>query len=145
MSPHWTFQRESLNRCSLMHRDDHFVTLKILTCEATKAISGAEQRSDELQILTKIMVARPLHHGFKHSLALNDSFEFTRPHGTHLCLVTEVLGFSLDYLRKVRDDGDYCLRVSIVKRVAKQVLCGLEYLHDECGVVHAGKFFLAHL
>ncbi|ETW82895.1 hypothetical protein HETIRDRAFT_54479 [Heterobasidion irregulare TC 32-1] len=85
---------------------DRFVPLKILTCEATKAISGAEQRSDELQVLIKIMVARPLHHGFKHNLALYDSSEFKGPHGTHLCLVTEVLGFSLDYLRKNGDDGD---------------------------------------
>ncbi|THH14064.1 hypothetical protein EW146_g6225 [Bondarzewia mesenterica] len=124
-------------------KDNQFVALKILTCEATTALSasGAEHKSDELRILQKIAIAQPEHRGFKHNLALYDSFEFKGPHGDHQCLVTEVLGCSLDYMRKLEDDGDWRLNIALTKRVAKQLLCGLEYLHDVCGVVHAGTSF----
>lgn len=117
--------------------EDTFVSLKILTCEATRAMSpGPEQRSDERGLLEKIASAQPTHRGFQHTLRFHDSFEFTGPHGTHCCLVAEALGYSLDYIRKLRDDDDRRVAPSIVKKVVKQVLLGLEYLHDECGIVH---------
>lgn len=121
------------------HSDDRFVALKILTVEATGVLSGPKQRSDEQLMLEKIASAQPGHRGFRHTLAYYDSFDFTGPHGPHRCLVTEVLGYSLDYVRKLRDNDDRRVATSTIKRVVKQVLCGLEYLHDVCGIVHAGK------
>ncbi|KDQ24645.1 hypothetical protein PLEOSDRAFT_33228 [Pleurotus ostreatus PC15] len=116
--------------------EDRFVALKILTCEATKALSSDEnQRSDEQRMLEKIATAEPSHRGFSHSLAYFGSFDFNGPHGLHRCIVTEVLGYSIDYLRKL-NDTDRRVAPSIVKRVVKQVLLGLEYLHNVCGIVH---------
>lgn len=141
-----TKSREFVSIITSSHRHhnyfrlDRFAALKILTCESTKAsLPGNEQRSDELRILEKIAAAQLMHRGFKHNLALYDSFEFSGPHGVHRCLVTEVLGFSLDHLRKLNDDGDYRLKAGFIKRVVKQILYGLEYLHDVCGVIHAGE------
>ncbi|KIY53354.1 kinase-like protein [Fistulina hepatica ATCC 64428] len=108
-------------------------------CLRQTSLSGSEQKSDEVKLLEKIANAQPLHRGFRYNLFFHESFEFMGPHGGHRCLVTEVLGFSLDYVRKIRDDGDYRLSVSTAKRVIKQILCGLEYLHDVCGIIHAGN------
>ncbi|PCH34455.1 kinase-like protein [Wolfiporia cocos MD-104 SS10] len=119
--------------------EDRFVALKILTCEATKALSGGEteQRSDELALLQRIADAEPSHPEFRHNIACYGSFEFAGPRGAHRCVVTEALGYSLDYIRKLTDDGDRRVRPSIVKRVVKQVLQGLQYLHDVRGIIHA--------
>lgn len=126
----------NVRRCS----DDRFVALKILTCEATKALSSDEnQRSDEQRMLEKIAAAEPSHRGFSHNLAYFGSFDFAGPHGLHRCIVTEVLGYSIDYIRKL-SDTDRRVAPSIVKRVVKQVLLGLEYLHNACGIVHTGSF-----
>ena len=99
---------------------------------------GPGQRSDERRLLEKITSAQPTHRGFQHTLKFHDSFEFNGPHGQHCCLVTEALGYSMNYIRKLRDDDDRRVAPSIVKTVARQVLLGLEYLHDECGIVHGG-------
>ncbi|KIK58567.1 hypothetical protein GYMLUDRAFT_45191 [Collybiopsis luxurians FD-317 M1] len=119
-------------------KENQLLALKILTCESTQALqaSGADQRSDELRMLQKIATAQPIHRGFKHNLKLHDSFEFRGPHGPHLCLVTDVLGHSVDYVRKLNDNGDLRLSMALTKRITKQVLYGLEYLHDVCGIVH---------
>ncbi|KAF5345014.1 hypothetical protein D9758_010433 [Tetrapyrgos nigripes] len=119
-------------------KEDRFAALKILTCESTRALqeSGPKQRSDELRMLQKIASAQPNHRGFKHNLILYDSFEFRGPHGVHLCLVTEVLGYGVDYIRKGNENGDLRLSMALTKRLTKQLLCSLDYLHDVCGIVH---------
>ncbi|KAI0824915.1 kinase-like domain-containing protein [Trametes gibbosa] len=118
-------------------KEQVFVALKILTCEATLAMTpGPDQRTDELRMLKKAASAQPAHRGFRHVLQYHESFEFEGPLGAHRCIVTEVLGFSLAHVRNMREDGDRRVPVDIVKRVVRQVLLGLEYLHNECGVVH---------
>ncbi|KAF5365363.1 hypothetical protein D9757_012129 [Collybiopsis confluens] len=119
-------------------KQNQFVALKILTCESTKALqtSDEKKRSDELGMLQKISTAQRSHRGFEHTLTLYDSFEFQGPHGRHLCLVIEVLGHSVDYIRHLSDAGDLRLSMALTKRVTKQILCGLEYLHDVCEIVH---------
>ena len=87
-------------------------------------------------MLEKIASADPVHRGFRHNLAYYDAFEFESAHGLHRCLVTEPLGYGVDYVRKLRED--YRIAPSIVKRIVRQVLLGLEYLHEVCGIVHAG-------
>jgi len=79
------------------------------------------------------------HPGFSHTLAYFGSFEFPGPYGVHCCVITEALGYSLDYLRNIREDGDRRVQTGVVKCVVKQVLRGLEYLHDVCGIVHAAR------
>ncbi|KAA1475199.1 kinase-like protein [Dentipellis sp. KUC8613] len=113
-------------------KSDRFVALKILTCRATAALqaSGDQQASDELHMLEKIASDS------KHCPVLYGSFEFKGPHGKHLCLVTEVLGFSLRAICGVEENDDKRLSMRLTKRIAKQMLLGLEHLHDVCGIVH---------
>ncbi|KAF5362822.1 hypothetical protein D9757_013833 [Collybiopsis confluens] len=86
---------------------NQFVALKTLTPESTKVLqtSDEKKRSDELRMLQKIATAQRSHRGFEHTLTLYDSFEFQGPHGRHLCLVIEVLGHSVDYIRQLSDDS----------------------------------------
>lgn len=120
--------------------ESRFVALKILTRNATEAsLGGADQRSDEQRMLKKVAGANPAHRGYRHNLAYIDAFDIEGPHGVHRCLVTEVLGLNMESIRrKLRDGKDCRIAPSMVKRVVRQVLLGLEYLHDECGIVHTG-------
>ena len=87
-------------------------------------------------MLGKIASADPAHRGFRHTLAYYDTFEFESAHGAHRCLVTEPLGYGVDYVRKLHED--HRISLSTVKRIVRQVLLGLAYLHEVCGIVHAG-------
>ncbi|TFY65750.1 hypothetical protein EVG20_g5339 [Dentipellis fragilis] len=113
-------------------KGDRFVALKILTCKATATLlaSGDKQTSDELCMLEKIGSDS------KHCPVLYGSFEFKGPYGKHLCLVTEVLGFSLRAICGVEENDDKRLSMRLTKRIAKQMLLGLEHLHDVCGIIH---------
>ncbi|EED78181.1 predicted protein [Postia placenta Mad-698-R] len=117
--------------------EDRFVSLKILTCEATKALSGTSPLSDELGLLQKIADGDQGHPGFRHNIKYYGSFEFPGPHGKHHCVITEVLGYSLEYVRTLNPNGDRRVQTSTVKRVVKHIVRGLEYLHDVRGIVHA--------
>ncbi|EED81523.1 predicted protein [Postia placenta Mad-698-R] len=86
--------------------EDRFVSLKILTCEATKTLSGTSPLSDELGLLQKIADGDQGHPGFRHNIKYYGSFEFPGPHGKHHCVITEVLGYSLEYVRTLNPNGD---------------------------------------
>lgn len=79
-----------------------------------------------------------------HVIALLDSFEQEGPNGRHLCLVSEALGPSVATVlewtpsyRSLDRDGKNCYRFPlwICRRILKQVLLGIAYLHAH-GVVH---------
>ncbi len=46
----------------------------------------------------------------------------------------EVLGPNL--LTMIRQYNNLGLPVPVVKRIIKQILMGLDYLHRECGIIH---------
>lgn len=48
----------------------------------------------------------------------------------------EVLGPNL--LTLIRQNQHQGISVNIVKRIAKQVLLGLDYLHDKAKIIHTG-------
>lgn len=103
-------------------REDRFVSLKILTCEATKALSGTSPLSDELGLLQKIADGDQGHPGFRHNIKYYGSFEFMGPHGKHRCVITEVLGYRLEYVRRLNPGGDRRVQTNTVKRVVKQIV-----------------------
>ena len=84
------------------------------------------------------------HPGAKHVISLLDYFSMPgRFKGdTHICMVFEPLGETLlnflDKHRTIRYDeqGLGGIPIKTVKVIAKQVLMGLQYLHDECRLVH---------
>lgn len=71
-------------------------------------------------------------------MMMKDFFEISGPNGRHECLVLEMLGPSVaDYLdaRSI----DERLPGELAKRVVKQTLLGLAFLHER-GIAHGGMF-----
>ncbi|ORZ13076.1 kinase-like domain-containing protein [Absidia repens] len=73
-------------------------------------------------------VAQLLHH-FWHDASLD-----TPGGGKHVCMVFEVLGENLlSVMKRFNYRG---LPVNMVKRITRQILDGLSFLHNACGIVH---------
>ena len=66
-----------------------------------------------------------------------DNFEIAGPHGTHTCLVFEPLRETLSLFQS-RMVGKQ-LPLDVVKWYLVSILTGLNYIHTECQLVHAGK------
>ncbi|KAI9338946.1 serine/threonine protein kinase, CMGC group [Zopfochytrium polystomum] len=65
---------------------------------------------------------------------LYDSFVHRGPHGSHVVMAFEVLGPNLlTLIRRTKHRG---VQLPLVKQVAKQLLMGLVYLHDDCQMIH---------
>jgi serine/threonine-protein kinase SRPK3 len=120
-----------------MNRERRHVALKILTAYASREIEAGRLREREL--LRKATSASPLHHGFKHVIHLSHEFAFRSFVGQHICFVTDVLSYNVPTLQKEIDDPR--LPLELILRLTKHVLKGLEYLHDECRMIHSGMFY----
>jgi serine/threonine-protein kinase SRPK3 len=59
------------------------------------------------------------------------------PAGGHLCFATDVLGPDMRTLRSTQPNQIF--PVSIAKRIIKQILHSVDYLHRECGYIHTGN------
>ncbi|ORZ30833.1 kinase-like domain-containing protein [Catenaria anguillulae PL171] len=107
-----------------------YVALKIVK----SAPHYTETALDEIQLLQKVVTADPAHEGRKYVVELYDNFLHRGPHGEHVCMVFEVLGENLlSLIRRYRHQG---IPVGLVKQIGSQVLCGLDYLHAKCGIIH---------
>lgn len=88
---------------------------------------------DEIMLFSQ-MSLHDQHKYRSHVVGFYDFFEITGPHGRHICLVLEVLG---DNLLKVIERCFYKgMPISNIKQIAQQVLTGLKFLHEECGIIH---------
>ncbi|KPI35537.1 Serine/threonine-protein kinase SRPK [Cyphellophora attinorum] len=106
------------------------VALKILTADAY----FGEHDTFELSILEHIKSINELHPGEAHVLGLLDHFKHEGPHGSHLCLVFKAMGPSLIEYRRLFP----LLRIPIpiLKKIARQMLLALSFLHTKCGIIH---------
>ncbi|KAI0963115.1 hypothetical protein AcW1_000287 [Taiwanofungus camphoratus] len=94
----------------------------------------AETARDEIKLLGQVMDASPGHPGRDHVVSFLDSFQHCGPEGIHVCIVFEPLGENLlSLIERHKKTG---VSAALVKVITKQVLLGLEYLHDECDLVH---------
>ena len=107
--------------------EGRYVALKILCAEASDDVC-------DLRILDYLQSKASSHPGRKHIGFLDDSFRIQGPNGSHLCLVSGVLGPSLSELIGSQKQ----LRGGVARRVAKQFTQAVAYLHSE-GVCHGGK------
>lgn len=64
---------------------------------------------------------------------LYDSFEVIGPDGTHMCLVQQPLGLSLEQMLDLRPTGT--LTIQLLKPPLRQILGGLDFLHS-ANIVH---------
>lgn len=114
-------------------RDDmlkRFVALKIVK----SAQHYTETALDEIRLLEKVVIANRSSPNRQCVVELLDWFEHKGPNGTHICMAFEVLGSNLlTLIRQYRHRG---IPIHIVKRITKQVLMGLDYLHRECNIIH---------
>lgn len=105
---------------------------------ALKIVKAANRYTDsaleEIKLLECVKKTNPESKGYQHVAQLLNHFWHQGPHGKHACMTFEVLGESLlSLMKRYNYKG---IPQHIVKRIAKQVLEGLDYLHRECGIVH---------
>ncbi|KAF5314083.1 hypothetical protein D9611_006762 [Ephemerocybe angulata] len=122
----------------------HFSTVWLVkdtqkkTHSALKVVKSAgryaETARDEIKLLSQVAAANPNHPGRAHIVSFLDSFSHQGPESSHVCIVFEPLGENL--LALIERNKKKGVAKALVKTVAKQILLGLEYLHDECDLVH---------
>ncbi|KAL5266942.1 hypothetical protein ACHWQZ_G004102 [Mnemiopsis leidyi] len=105
---------------------------------AVKVVKSASQYTetalDEIKLLTKVREGDHAHVGRSHVVQMIDDHKIVGIHGTHISMVFEVLG---DNLLKLIIRSNYRgMDTALVKRITKQVLLGLDYLHTVCGIIH---------
>jgi serine/threonine-protein kinase SRPK3 len=113
----------------------------------------AETAKDEIKLLKKVMAANPHHPGREHVISFLDAFQHrahsppsplpsalvtdgaSPPKGdVHVCIVCEPLGENLlSLLERHKKHG---VPLPLVKVIARQLLLGLQYLHEEAGLIH---------
>ncbi|KXN81041.1 Serine/threonine-protein kinase SRPK [Leucoagaricus sp. SymC.cos] len=108
-----------------------FVAMKLLTAHATAQI--ALGHSPEYDVFRKVESTNLKSPGFNHCLTLQRCFTAESEAGGHICFVTEALSSSLENLQK---PGQNRFPLPVAKRITKQVLLALDYLHRECGYIH---------
>ena len=116
------------------NRYNRHVAIKVLSAFASRELKAG--RLVERELLRQVTTASPLHQGFGHVIHLLHEFTFESAAGQHVCFVTDVLSYSLSGLQSRLKDPR--LPLAFILCLTKHVLKGLEYLHDECKVVHSG-------
>ena len=107
------------------------VALKIINA------NYADDAQHEKEIESYIAQQNPEHRGRVILRTCLTDFEITGPEGKHMCLVYEPMREPLWILQ--RRFIDRKLPLPIAKAYIYILLVGLDYLHSECNVVHAGK------
>ncbi|GJQ12293.1 hypothetical protein GpartN1_g4690.t1 [Galdieria partita] len=87
---------------------------------------------DEIKLLSRISERDPNQE--QPVLHLLDHFEVEGPNGRHVCLAFEVLDRSLlSLIRRYEHKG---APLPLVKKLSRQLLQALAYIHDKCGIIH---------
>jgi serine/threonine protein kinase len=90
----------------------------------------------ELSIYQHINSLDSQHDGRDHIRKLVDSFVISGPHGEHTCLVHEALGMNLEDLQ----DLIGVFPADLLRQGLREILRGMQFLHQEAEVVHTGRF-----
>jgi serine/threonine-protein kinase SRPK3 len=89
-----------------------------------------------LRLSRQIASANPAHPGLKYIRLVQDSFTIPGPMGPHLSLVYEPMREPLWPLQRRMIDGLYSF--GLLAYTVKFLLTGLDYLHNECNIIHTG-------
>ncbi|OIR56578.1 MAG: CMGC/SRPK protein kinase, partial [Amphiamblys sp. WSBS2006] len=102
---------------------------------AVKIVKGAQKYTDTALDEIKLLgVIREKQNASRHVIQMLGHFRLRGPNGEHVCMVMEVMGPNL--LRLMRLFGMEGLPTGVVRKVARQVLKGLDFLHRKCGIIH---------
>ncbi|TDL23733.1 kinase-like protein [Rickenella mellea] len=111
--------------------DQSLAAMKVLVGDLS--ISDKKGGWDELGILKVIRDKNPQSFGYRHVCQLLDDFTHEGPNGNHICLVLEAMNLSvLDIYRSIPG----AMAIPLLKRISKHVLLALQYLHEECDIIH---------
>ncbi|GJJ08243.1 hypothetical protein Clacol_002452 [Clathrus columnatus] len=113
--------------------NDRHVALKILSAYGSKRTATGQLT--ESKVLARLASSNPSHRGFPHVLPFLEEFTFESFAGQHVCFVTEPLSFNVPTLRSYLPNKVFPLK--LILNLVEDLLKGLEYLHDECGIVHS--------
>jgi serine/threonine-protein kinase SRPK3 len=93
-----------------------------------------ETAIDEIKLLERVAEADPKCIGAQYVTAVVDHFMLNGPNGSHVCMTFEVLGENLlSLIKRYKSRG---IPMGLVKQISKQMLFGLDYLHEKCGIIH---------
>ena len=69
-----------------------------------------------------------------YTVQLLNAFIYKGPYGKHFCMVFEILGVNLlEIIKRYKYKG---IPIHICRKMARQILIGLHYLHKHCGIIH---------
>ena len=69
-----------------------------------------------------------------YTVQLLNAFIYQGPYGKHFCMVFEILGVNLlEIIKRYKYKG---IPIHICRKMARQMLIGLHYLHKHCGIIH---------
>ena len=69
-----------------------------------------------------------------HTVQLLNSFLHSGPNGQHFVMVFEILGVNLlEIMKRYNYSG---IPLPLVRRMTRQILIGLDYLHRKCRIIH---------
>lgn len=94
----------------------------------------AEAARDEIKLLNALHANPNTEHSSEHVVKLLDYFEHRGPNGLHVCLTFEVLSKSL--LSLVKRFNYRGVPIKFIKVIARQILEGLVYSHEDCQIIH---------
>jgi len=107
-----------------------YVALKVVK----SASHYTETALDEIKLLKCVRDSDEADPFRQRTVMLLDDFKITGVNGTHVCMVFEVLGVNL--LKLIIRSNYQGIPIINVKRIIKQVLEGLHYLHVKCQIIH---------
>ncbi|XP_011873447.1 PREDICTED: SRSF protein kinase 3 [Vollenhovia emeryi] len=111
-------------------QDKRFVALKIVK----SASHFTETALDEIKLLKDVRDTDPSDPKRNKTVQLLNDFKISGINGLHVCMVFEVLGHNL--LKLIIKSNYRGIPRNNVKRVIRQVLEGLDYLHNKCKIIH---------
>lgn len=112
------------------HESERYVALKIVKSHR----DFTEAAMDEIKLLKKVREADQGDEGCQRVIQLLDTFKLIGVNGTHVCMIFEVSGCNL--LKLIIDSNYQGLPLRQVKRITRQVMQGMSYLHGKCQIIH---------
>lgn len=111
-----------------------FASLKIIVAEAST-------NAFELDVVYRIKENRTIgaFPGNEYVMEIFDEFLLEGPNGVHLCIVSELLGPSIQQPDLEEIFPEDCFPIGMAKKMCVQIVRGLAHLH-RCKVVHGGMF-----
>ena len=69
-----------------------------------------------------------------YTVQLLNAFIYQGPFGKHFCMVFEILGVNLlEIIKRYKYKG---IPINLCRKMSRQILIGLHYLHKHCGIIH---------